>query len=64
MYNHPYIPTKFQIKIIPTNSFECRFVQKLAIHLFNGDIHQAAFRILSDFRKGKFGWIALEQPPI
>ncbi|KAM3687428.1 hypothetical protein ACB098_10G077800 [Castanea mollissima] len=40
------------------------FVQKLAIHLFNGDIHQAAFRILSDFRKGKFGWIALERPPM
>ncbi|KAL5545673.1 hypothetical protein UlMin_005360 [Ulmus minor] len=39
------------------------FVQKLALHLFNGDTHQAAFRILSDFRKGKFGWIALEQPP-
>ncbi|KAL4651990.1 hypothetical protein ACB092_01G200600 [Castanea dentata] len=33
-------------------------------HLFNGDIHQAAFRILSDFRKGKFGWIALERPPM
>ncbi|KAF3436297.1 hypothetical protein FNV43_RR23389 [Rhamnella rubrinervis] len=39
------------------------FVQKLAIHLFNGDSNQAAFRILSDFRKGKFGWIALERPP-
>ncbi|KAB1203223.1 Ribosome biogenesis GTPase A [Morella rubra] len=39
------------------------FVQKLAIHLFNGDMHQAAFRVLSDFRKGKFGWIALERPP-
>ncbi|XP_027119546.1 DAR GTPase 3, chloroplastic [Coffea eugenioides] len=39
------------------------FVQKLANHLFNGDTHQAAFRILSDFRKGKFGWIALERPP-
>ncbi|KAL3506433.1 hypothetical protein ACH5RR_031815 [Cinchona calisaya] len=39
------------------------FVQKLARQLFNGDTHQAAFRILSDFRKGKFGWIALERPP-
>ncbi|KAL5792938.1 hypothetical protein ACOSP7_001532 [Xanthoceras sorbifolium] len=39
------------------------FVQKLALHLFNGDGHQAAFRILSDFRKGKFGWISLERPP-
>ncbi|KAK3019608.1 hypothetical protein RJ639_005027, partial [Escallonia herrerae] len=39
------------------------FVRKLAVHLFNGDSHQAAFRILSDFRKGKFGWIALERPP-
>ncbi|XP_056170749.1 DAR GTPase 3, chloroplastic isoform X2 [Syzygium oleosum] len=39
------------------------FVQKVALNLFNGDIHQAAFRILTDFRKGKFGWIALERPP-
>ncbi|KAM7254226.1 hypothetical protein ACFE04_031908 [Oxalis oulophora] len=39
------------------------FVQKLAVQLFNGDPNQAAFRILSDFRKGKFGWIALERPP-
>ncbi|CBI32331.3 hypothetical protein VitviT2T_009363 [Vitis vinifera] len=39
------------------------FVQKLALQLFNGDTHQAAFRILTDFRKGKFGWIALERPP-
>ncbi|KAI5680281.1 hypothetical protein M9H77_01508 [Catharanthus roseus] len=38
------------------------FVQKLARQLFNGDSHQAAFRILSDFRKGKFGWMALERP--
>ncbi|KAA8550868.1 hypothetical protein F0562_002552 [Nyssa sinensis] len=39
------------------------FVQKLALQLFNGDINQAAFRVLTDFRKGKFGWIALERPP-
>ncbi|KAL6527646.1 vacuolar diacylglycerol pyrophosphate phosphatase [Orobanche minor] len=39
------------------------FVQKVALRLFNGDTHQAAFRILSDFRKGKFGWAALERPP-
>ncbi|KAF9682882.1 hypothetical protein SADUNF_Sadunf05G0154200 [Salix dunnii] len=39
------------------------FIQKLSVHLFNGDTHQAAFRILSDFRKGKFGWVALERPP-
>ncbi|WCJ21533.1 Ribosome biogenesis GTPase A [Euphorbia peplus] len=39
------------------------FVQKLAVHLFNADANQAAFRILSDFRKGKFGWVALERPP-
>ncbi|PKI53207.1 hypothetical protein CRG98_026408 [Punica granatum] len=38
------------------------FVQKVALNLFNGDTHQAAFRILTDFRKGKFGWIALERP--
>lgn len=39
------------------------FVTKLSVHLFNGDTSQAAFRILSDYRKGKFGWVALERPP-
>ncbi|KAJ7972793.1 Mitochondrial GTPase 1 [Quillaja saponaria] len=39
------------------------FVQKVALQLFNGDAHQAAFRVLTDFRRGKFGWIALERPP-
>lgn len=39
------------------------FVHKLALKLFSGDVHQAAFRILTDFRKGKFGWVALERPP-
>lgn len=41
----------------------CRFVHKLALKLFGGDVHQAAFRILTDFRKGKFGWFSLERPP-
>ncbi|KAI4349513.1 hypothetical protein L6164_010094 [Bauhinia variegata] len=39
------------------------FVEKLALQVFNGDVHQAAYRVLADFRKGKFGWIALERPP-
>ncbi|XP_057533106.1 DAR GTPase 3, chloroplastic [Amaranthus tricolor] len=39
------------------------FVHKLALKLFGGDVHQAAFRILTDFRKGKFGWFSLERPP-
>ncbi|XP_010691879.1 DAR GTPase 3, chloroplastic isoform X2 [Beta vulgaris subsp. vulgaris] len=39
------------------------FVHKLAVQLFSGNVHQAAFRILTDFRKGKFGWFALERPP-
>ncbi|XP_058091238.1 DAR GTPase 3, chloroplastic [Magnolia sinica] len=39
------------------------FVEKLALQLFNGDASQAAFRVLTDFRKGKFGWVALERPP-
>ncbi|KAL6968321.1 vacuolar diacylglycerol pyrophosphate phosphatase [Sarracenia purpurea var. burkii] len=39
------------------------FVQKLALQLFNGDTNQAAFRVLMDFRKGKFGWVSLERPP-
>ncbi|KAI4374303.1 hypothetical protein MLD38_012313 [Melastoma candidum] len=38
------------------------FVGKVAAQLFNGDVNQAAFRILTDFRRGKFGWIALERP--
>ncbi|KAJ0797079.1 putative GTP-binding protein, ribosome biogenesis [Helianthus annuus] len=40
------------------------FVHKLAVQLFNGDDHQAAFRVLSDFRKGRLGMIALERPPV
>ncbi|XP_026454956.1 DAR GTPase 3, chloroplastic-like isoform X1 [Papaver somniferum] len=39
------------------------FVDKLALQMFNGDVHQASFRLLTDFRKGKFGWVALERPP-
>ncbi|CAL0304372.1 unnamed protein product [Lupinus luteus] len=39
------------------------FIEKLALQLFNGDVNQAAFRILADFRKGKFGWTSLERPP-
>ncbi|KAL4183309.1 hypothetical protein AMTRI_Chr11g154550 [Amborella trichopoda] len=39
------------------------FVDKIALQLFNGDVHQAAFRVLTDFRKGKFGWVSLERPP-
>jgi ribosome biogenesis GTPase A len=31
--------------------------------LFKGDVNQAAYRILHGFRKGKFGWIALEKSP-
>lgn len=38
-------------------------IEKLAQQRFNGDVNQAAFRVLSDFRKGKFGWVALERPP-
>lgn len=40
------------------------FVHKLALKLFSGDVHQAAFRILTDFRKGRFGWVSLETPPM
>ncbi|KAF2325189.1 hypothetical protein GH714_025009 [Hevea brasiliensis] len=54
---HPQV--KFQLKIA-FNTNVVRFIQKFTIHLFNGDTHQAAFRISSDFRKGKFGWVALE----
>ncbi|KAK7285353.1 hypothetical protein RJT34_20122 [Clitoria ternatea] len=39
------------------------FVEKLAVQVFNGNVNQAAFRVLADFRKGKFGWTALERPP-
>ncbi|KAG2297529.1 hypothetical protein Bca52824_044198 [Brassica carinata] len=41
-----------------------KFVKTLGLDLFGGDSHQAAFRILSDFRKGKFGYISLERPPL
>lgn len=39
------------------------FVEKLARQFFNGDVNQASFRVLTDYRKGKFGWFSLERPP-
>lgn len=45
-------------------SLFCRFVKTLGLNLFGGDSHQAAFRILTDFRKGKFGYVSLERPPL
>lgn len=39
------------------------YVKALGQRLFKGDVNQAAYRILHDFRKGKFGWIALERSP-
>ncbi|XP_020697263.1 DAR GTPase 3, chloroplastic [Dendrobium catenatum] len=39
------------------------FLDKISLQLFNGDVGQASFRVLNDFRKGKFGWISLERPP-
>ena len=50
--------------ILCSLSLFCRFVKTLGLDLFGGDSHQAAFRILSDFRKGKFGYISLERPPL
>ncbi|EFH51155.1 GTP-binding family protein [Arabidopsis lyrata subsp. lyrata] len=41
-----------------------KFVTTLGLNLFGGDSHQAAFRILTDFRKGKFGYVSLERPPL
>jgi len=51
------------VNVLTKFLISCRFVTKLSVHLFNGDTSQAAFRILSDYRKGKFGWVALERPP-
>eukprot|EP00252_Welwitschia_mirabilis_P018276 TRINITY_DN405_c0_g3_i1.p1 TRINITY_DN405_c0_g3~~TRINITY_DN405_c0_g3_i1.p1 ORF type:complete len:368 (-),score=76.32 TRINITY_DN405_c0_g3_i1:243-1346(-) len=39
------------------------YLKTIGLHLFKGDTNQAACRVLQDFRKGKFGWIALERPP-
>jgi ribosome biogenesis GTPase A len=39
------------------------FLEELAQLLFQGDVNQAAYRVLRDYRVGKFGWIALERPP-
>ncbi|KAI3741870.1 hypothetical protein L1987_59548 [Smallanthus sonchifolius] len=51
-------------KIDTDGRFGKTFIHKLAVQLFNGDEHQAAFRVLSDFRKGRLGMIALERPPV
>eukprot|EP00271_Cylindrocystis_brebissonii_P014640 TRINITY_DN36078_c0_g1_i1.p1 TRINITY_DN36078_c0_g1~~TRINITY_DN36078_c0_g1_i1.p1 ORF type:complete len:479 (+),score=40.47 TRINITY_DN36078_c0_g1_i1:527-1963(+) len=39
------------------------FLELVADKLFNGDVDQASHRVLKDFRKGAFGWLALERPP-
>lgn len=39
-------------------------LEELSQALFQGDVNQAAHRVLRDFRKGEFGWIALERPPV
>ena len=54
---------ELKVDVLMACSTNRRFVTKLSILLFNGDTNQAAFRILSDYRKGKFGWVALERPP-
>lgn len=38
-------------------------LEEIAQAMFQGDVNQAAQRVLRDFRKGEFGWIALERPP-
>ncbi|GJP69898.1 hypothetical protein CLOP_g899 [Closterium sp. NIES-67] len=40
------------------------FLEALADRLCMGDVNQAAHRVLKDFRRGAFGWIALERPPL
>ncbi|XP_002990985.2 DAR GTPase 3, chloroplastic [Selaginella moellendorffii] len=39
------------------------YLELVAQKLFQGDVNQAATRLLLDFRRGKFGWFALESPP-
>lgn len=39
-------------------------LEEIAQALFQGDVNQAAHRVLRDYRKGEFGWIALERPPV
>ncbi|XP_006654441.2 DAR GTPase 3, chloroplastic [Oryza brachyantha] len=66
LVRHPAVgPEAFRRRYRLEMDSDCgkMFVTKLSVHLFNGDASQAAFRILSDYRKGKFGWVALERPP-
>uniref|UniRef100_A0ACD5U1F8 Uncharacterized protein n=1 Tax=Avena sativa TaxID=4498 RepID=A0ACD5U1F8_AVESA len=66
LFRHPAVgPEAFRKRYKIDVDSDCgkMFVTKLSVHLFNGDTTQAAFRILSDFRKGRFGWVALERPP-
>lgn len=54
---------KNRYKIDPDDGCGEEYVKALAQRLFKGDVNQAAYRILHDFRKGRFGWIALERSP-
>ncbi|CAM6099279.1 unnamed protein product [Calypogeia fissa] len=50
-------------KISAENLSGEEFLEALGQSMFQGDVNQAALRVLRDFRKGRFGWAALERPP-
>ncbi|CAI5507980.1 unnamed protein product, partial [Closterium sp. Naga37s-1] len=56
--------TSFMLSLSSFPSSRCRFLEALADRLCMGDVNQAAHRVLKDFRRGAFGWIALERPPV
>eukprot|EP00850_Spirogloea_muscicola_P025508 SM003351S12811 [mRNA] locus=s3351:953:1423:- [translate_table: standard] len=41
-----------------------QFLELLAERTFQGDVDQAARRLLKDFRRGALGRLALERPPL
>eukprot|EP00897_Mesotaenium_endlicherianum_P007652 jgi/Mesen1/6915/ME000356S06116 len=59
----PEVLTK-RYKLSPEGVSGDMYLEMLADHLVMGDVDQAAHRVLKDFRKGAFGWVALERPPV
>uniref|UniRef100_A0A0G4F733 G domain-containing protein n=1 Tax=Chromera velia CCMP2878 TaxID=1169474 RepID=A0A0G4F733_9ALVE len=62
--------TRYDVEPFPDNSFrrDCALaartvLDKLAVKRFVGNRHQAACRLLVDFRKGALGQLAFEPPP-
>lgn len=59
----PMQPLRSRYELDPTPLTGDAYLQALATHRYKGDIERTARQLLTDFRKGLLGAIALELPP-